>query len=153
MKAWYVFTDTLVIATASNLTSQSTDGMPARTEKRTRKAQDTTVTSDEVGPKSSNKVSLTLAYSRLMLQGLRSEPKRTKIQPRWARRAPEIMKARYVVFTDTLVIATASNPTSQSTDGTARTEKRTRKAQDTTVTSDEAGPESSKKVSSSSTLL
>ena len=84
-----------------------------------------------------------------MLQGPRSEPKRTKIRPRWARRAPgpEIMKAQYV-FTDTLVIATASNLTSQSTDAASlRPEKQMRKAQDTTVTSDEADPESSKKVS------
>jgi hypothetical protein len=63
-----------------------------------------------------------------------------------------ITKARYV-FIDTLIIATASNPTPQLATDAIRTEKQVRKTQDTTAAPEKAGPKPSMKVSSSLALL
>ncbi|KAI9463457.1 hypothetical protein HD554DRAFT_2283600 [Boletus coccyginus] len=65
--------------------------------------------------------------SQLMLQGLRSEPKRTKMLPGWFGQAPAI-----------------SNPIPQSTDA-ARTENQARKDHDTTAAPEKAGPKPSQK--------
>ena len=141
----YGFINTLVVITAtSNPTPQSTDA--ARTEKQARKDQDTTAAA---GPESSKKVSPTMPYGRLMLQGLQSEPERTKVLLWWTGRALAI---RYG-FINALITVTASNHAPQSTDA-ARTENQAqaRKDHNTTAAPEKAGPESSKSLKVSPTM-